>query len=444
MLGEKEKVSAAMWLPLLWVLRCGSRSLLYWFDPQAAMAADSADYMTGNPFDRNFFLALEFLGLGVLIWRRFDVVYFIRHNPFLVLIYTYLLVSLLWSDFPDVSIRRWGRTLGDILMALVVVSESNVPAAVSWMYRRFAYVLIPMSVLFVKYFRELGVAYDFTGQVEMWVGVTTHKNSLGQLVTLSLLLLLWGFLRRKWTALDIPVFLMALWLLAGSRTSNSKTSMLVFLLGAMLLFALSRMRNAKLIGLGVSIGVPLVFVTEVVLEVFFQSSIFNVVVSSTGRDATLTGRTDLWAALIEMGMKHPLLGAGYGSFWLGDFTNTLWKQFVWHPLQAHNGYIDIFIDVGVVGLLLVAFQVFWGLRSSYREIKAGGDLGKLRLMLILMIVVYNISESSFIKPTSLLWFAFLVMSIHDPEGRERVEELPKFYGEGQEPVTVSEEEGESV
>lgn len=423
MLGEKEKekVSPVMWLPLLWMLRCGSRSLAYWLDPQMAMAAD--DYMTGNPYDRNFFLALEFLGFMVLLWRRFDVLYFIRHNAWVVLLYMYMLSSLLWSDFPDVSIRRWARTLGDILMVLVVVTEKNVPAAVFWMMRRFAYVLVPLSVLFVKYFREIGVAYDFTGQMEMWVGVTTHKNSLGQLVTLSLLFFVWQFLRGKWSYLDIPVVIGALWLLGGSGTASSKTSILVFLIGASMLLALARLKNAKVLVVGFCSVVIVGFIGEVILEFFLHTSVFELVLNSTGRDATLTGRTDLWVEVIKIGMQHPFLGSGYGSFWLGDFSHNLWDIFNWHPAQAHNGYIDVFVDIGFIGLFIVLMLVLSGVRSSFREISRGSDFGKFRLVIILMVVIYNISESSFAKPTSLLWFTFLIMAMNDPESDREIEAM---------------------
>ncbi|MDR2729005.1 MAG: hypothetical protein LBB56_07715, partial [Chitinispirillales bacterium] len=175
MIDEKERVSLSMWLPLLWMLRCGSRSLIYWFDPQAAMASDSNDLLTGNPFDRNFFIALEVMAFGVLAYRKFDVLYFAKNNKMLVLLFIYMLSSSLWSAFPDVSTRRWVRALGDLLMVLVILSQKNVIASLDWMYRRFVYLLIPVSVYFVKYMREFGVAYDFTGKAEMWVGVTTRK-----------------------------------------------------------------------------------------------------------------------------------------------------------------------------------------------------------------------------------------------------------------------------
>ena len=431
--GEKERVSLAMWLPLLWMLRCGSRSLIYWFDPQAAMASDSNDLLTGNPFDRNFFIMLEVMAVGVLVYRKFDVLHFAKNNKILLLLFIYMLSSFLWSAFPDVSIRRWVRTLGDLLMVLVILSETNVVASLDWMYRRFVYLLIPVSVFFVKYMRDLGVAYDFTGKAEMWVGVTTHKNSLGQLVVIGSIFLVWAALRKKWRLLDIPIFMMGMWLLNGSKSSSSKTSVMVFLLGASLIFILSRMKNVKIIAVTLFTPLIVLFLTEAMLEVFFKSSIFNVILASTGRDATLTGRTDLWAAVIDLGMKHPLLGGGYGSFWLGNFSNNLWQIFVWHPTQAHNGYIDIFVDLGIVGLTLAAALIVTALVNSYKDIMAGSDLGKFRFVLILMVLIYNISESSLIRPTSLLWFTFLLMAVNYGKTANSDDnvQLPFFYDQSE-------------
>ncbi|MDR0306536.1 MAG: O-antigen ligase family protein [Chitinispirillales bacterium] len=441
MLGEKPHVSAAMWLPLLWMMRCGSRSLLYWLNPEAAMSADSNDLLNGNPVDRNFFIVLEVMAFGVLAFRKFDVLNFTKNNKILVLLYIYMLSSFLWSAFPDVSTRRWVRTLGDLLMVLVILSEKDVPAALDWMYRRFVYVLIPVSVFFVKYMREFGVAYDFTGKAEMWVGVTTHKNSLGQLVVIGSIFLFWAFLRKKGRICDIPVFIMGMWLLNGSGTSNSKTSVMVFIMGAALVFTLSRIKNVKIIAITLCSSLTLLFLTEAMLEVFFKTSIFNFVLASTGRDATLTGRTELWEAVIALGMKQPLLGGGYGAFWLGNFSNNLWQVFVWHPTQAHNGYIDIFVDLGIVGLVVVISLIIAAFVSSYKEIMAGSEFGKFRFVLILMVVIYNISESSLIRPTSLLWFTFLLMAVNDPTAKRIREagggadvELP-FFNEQEEKLT---------
>ena len=74
-----------------------------------------------------------------------------------------------------------------------------------------------------------------------------------------------------------------------------------------------------------------------------------------GREATLTGRTEIWAKFLPFALKEPLIGHGVGGFW----TDAMQKSLEYHLTQAHNGYLDIFLDYGFVGsaAFLVVFVV---------------------------------------------------------------------------------------
>jgi O-antigen ligase len=83
-----------------------------------------------------------------------------------------------------------------------------------------------------------------------------------------------------------------------------------------------------------------------------------------GRDTTLTGRTNLWAELLREPI-NPLLGTGYQSFWPGPRTEYFWAKYSFHPNQAHNGYLETYLNGGFLGVcLLVAMIVSAGSRVS--------------------------------------------------------------------------------
>ncbi|KMQ50692.1 Exopolysaccharide production protein ExoQ [Chitinispirillum alkaliphilum] len=421
---RESKVSLIMWLPLLWLLRVGSRSLAYWFDPELATVEDGLDYLHGNIFDRTFFLTLMAMGGAVLVYRRFALFEFVRNNKLLVLLYIYMAVTILWSAFPEVAMRRWVRSVGDLMMVLVVFTETDYVKSIHWMLRRFAYILVPLSVIFVKYYRHLGVAYDYSGRFTMWIGVTTHKNSLAQLVALSSLFFVWAYFRKKGSLFDIPVLIMSLWLLGGSPSADSATSILAFLSGSVMTFAFLRMRHVKHLAYYVAIFFSAVLLTEVMLNSFFGTSIFSVIVESRGRDETLTGRTDLWVEVIREGMLRPWGGAGYGTFWMGDLTHNLWEIFPWRPMNAHNGFLDIFLELGFIGLGLVVALIVVTIKGVLRLMARGSEFAKFRFIWLVLIIVYNISESSYTRPTALLWFIFLLFAVNDPNpsGEELREE----------------------
>jgi exopolysaccharide production protein ExoQ len=76
-----------------------------------------------------------------------------------------MLISILWSDFPFISLKRWVRTAGCSIMALVVLSEANPYEAMHAILRRTIYVVMPLSVVLVKYYPHLGVSFGrWSGQ----------------------------------------------------------------------------------------------------------------------------------------------------------------------------------------------------------------------------------------------------------------------------------------
>jgi exopolysaccharide production protein ExoQ len=417
--NQKKGISPAILIPLIWFLRVASRGITYWLSPDMTMVSDTEmDYLKGSAIDRNFFVMLEMLAVMVLCFRNIDWGEFVRRNRWLLILYLFMGMSVIWSGFPMVSFKRWIRTIGDLLMVIVLITEIDFTSAIVRLIRVWSYLLIPLSVLFVKYYRHLGVSYDSSGAFEMWIGVTTHKNSLGQLVCVSAFFLAWIFFSRafKTRLFDIPVMLLALWLLNGSKTATSRTSLTVFLVGtAILLLVKLAGTNARLIR---NVALVLVFgflVGNVLTQHFARADLVPYIVASTGGDPTFTGRTFLWDELLKIGEERWLLGAGYGGFWIGSLGHQLWEIFSWRPGQAHNGFIDVYIDLGVIGLILLGIVCISTFRSMVRSIAFDSDWGRFRLVMFIMILIYNYTESSFIKPTSLLWVVFLLIAIQVPE-----------------------------
>src|SRR5262245_24920823 len=118
------RVSRGLWVPFVWFFILGSRSLSLWLNLGGTNArARAEDLMEGSPTDRNLFIALIVLAVLVLIKRRASIVDIVKKNPWLVLFFCYTGLSLLWSDFPAIASRRWIKSFGDPLMALIVLTE---------------------------------------------------------------------------------------------------------------------------------------------------------------------------------------------------------------------------------------------------------------------------------------------------------------------------------
>src|SRR5712691_1396516 len=152
------RVSSALWIPVAWVSIAASRMVSQWFGVTPVM--DSPDqYLEGSPLDRIVLTGLVAAGLMVLLARGRRAGTFLRVNGPILLFFLYGAVSVLWSDYPDVAFKRWTKALGDVVMVLIVLTEPDPSAAVKRLLGRAGFLLIPLSVLLIKYYPELGVGY---------------------------------------------------------------------------------------------------------------------------------------------------------------------------------------------------------------------------------------------------------------------------------------------
>ena len=310
-------LSLGAWLPLIWMLVVGSRPISFWFSPSAQFEGVEAN-LEGSPIDRTFYQIMIFAGILVLLQRRVNWARLIQKNRWLLLYFAYFGISTLWSDDPFVAFKRWTKDIGNIVMVLIVLSEANPVEAVKAVLLRCGYVLIPMSVVLVKYFPELARSYNQWTGIPSFTGVTTDKNLLGMVLAALGIALVWSLIEIIKTRaaiqrrIQISVYAM---LLAGTAwlllIANSATGLICFALGAtsILILELKSVRRHIRAWTVLSLTVAMLVVLSGVWS--------EVKVYGTGflnRDATLTGRSEIWDAVLAEN-TNPIIGEGFYSFW---------------------------------------------------------------------------------------------------------------------------------
>ncbi len=176
---DSVRTSKALWLPVIWLSISGSRSLSGWLG--MGMPEEVAGQLPATSLlDQLVAATLMLLGAIVLIRRGRDVTSLLKANWPIVLYFSFCLVSLVWSDFPGWGFKRWVRALGDLIMVLIVATEAQPTAALRRLFSRVGFVLLPASVLLIKYYPGLGQGWDTWG-LRTFTGVTTNKNVLGNL-----------------------------------------------------------------------------------------------------------------------------------------------------------------------------------------------------------------------------------------------------------------------
>jgi O-antigen ligase len=398
--------SAALLIPGLWVTILGSRPVSGWIG--GGSAETNAD---SNPINTISFGLLIVLAIFVLNRRGIDWGSTIRSNKTLFLIFFFLALSAFWSEMPFVSIKRLFKVFGCVPVAMVILTEANPAAALRAVFVSVSYVLFPLSVIYIKYFPSIGRQVSHSGE-NMFTGVATHKNSLGLLVFVLFLVIVWDFIeiirnktdpqRKTQIFLRSGLLLMGLWLL---KRSDSQTSVLCLVIGGIIFWGsgrLIRMKRGKQVLIGC---LGLVFCLMALDKTVGLS---DTIVRALGRNPTLTGRTDIWRVVLEQ-KTDPLIGEGFYIFW-----DTAKGQIVADQLMriysTHNGYLETYVDSGLIGdFLLALFLLAAGGRTIHR-LFAGNPLGRVGLAYWFTALIYNLSESSFFR-LEPLWFTLLLVTI---------------------------------
>lgn len=405
--------SSVLWVPLVWMFIAGSRNPSQWLSSQMG----SASLEDGNPLDRTISSILLLLAIGILMSRSFNWGGFFARNLALTVFLLFTLVSVLWSDFPLVSLKRWIRDCGNYLMILVVLSDRRPVEATRTLFRRLFFLLIPLSILLVKYYPEIGRVYDpWTGMAQ-YSGATTGKNLLGLEALLSGLFFfwdtvtIWSHRKKRRTKRIIQVnfaFLgMSLWLL---NIANSATCRVCMVLGCLVVAAVhTRFFRRRPVFLKVLI--PTAFCLYLILA--FGLDMNGQLAGAVGKDPTLTDRTKIWAFVLSM-HTNPLIGTGYESFWMGPRLQWFWQTAGLGQInEAHNGYLEVYLNLGLIGLFLLS----WFLIASYRTICARlrpfSNLASLTLALWLTMLFYSVTEAGF--RSGLIWLTFLLAGVAVPK-----------------------------
>jgi O-antigen ligase len=420
--AREPKTSGALWVPVIWMFILASRLPSQWLGGAGGFSVEGLE--EGNPLDRTILSVLILLAIGILVSRSFQWGAFLARNPALTVFLSFALLSVVWSDFSFITFKRWFRDLGNYVMILVPLSDPHPLEAVRTLLRRLCYLLIPLSVVIVKYYPDIGRSYDSWSGAAFYSGATTSKNMLGILCLVSGLFFFWDTVTR-WSdrkqarmkriiLVNAVHICMTLWLL---NLCDSATSRLCLALGCLVIAAAHSKAFQRRPGFLKTL-IPGGFVLYLILAYGFNLN--ESVAKAVGRDPTLTGRTTIWGLLLSM-HTNPLLGTGYETFWLGPRLEWVWQRYAPGLNEAHNGYLEVYLNLGLIGLLLLVGFLIGSYRTICRSLPPFSSLGSFSLALWTILLFYSVTEAGF--RSGLMWFVFLMGAIAAGFAGERMHSL---------------------
>ena len=412
---ETPNVTNALWLPVIWVLIVCSRTLSQWFYLFGVRTFASSSFEEGSSLDAAVLSAMIVSAILVLRQRQICLSEIVRENKWLVLFVLYCLLSAAWSDSPLISAKRWIKMLGHPIMLLVVLTEPEWEEAWTRLMKRAAYVLFPVSILWMKYYPWLGRRYESDGALHN-VGITVTKNELGVISIVFGLFFFWCLLQmwpnrresayRKELLLNVGLLSLTGYCLAKA---HSATSVLSLVLSAIIMLSLglgfvdkARIRTYAVISL----------LAVTAAQAFF--GVFGRIIELTGHSSTLEGRGHLWEVVLATD-HNPILGAGYESYWSGERLQSIWSmpEFWWKPIQAHNGYIEVYLNLGIVGLAILIGVLLVAFKKCSEELIYRFEWGRLMISYLGMLVLHNWTEAGF-KGLGMMFFVFFFVAINLP------------------------------
>jgi O-antigen ligase len=372
-----------------------------WITPFFGATADDST----SSVLRDMFFPAYIAGVLVMSLTLKDGVRAIIRQPALIMILFIVCLSVIWSVAPDQTERR--------AVAIVFTSLGGVALGARYRWSQmtemlavcFA-VLAVLSLIMGAFVPSIGrMATIFPGA---WRGLWPEKNALGGYMTLGFVVfaaaaameprrrVLWG----AFAALALALVLM----------STSKTSLVALMLGAATFSFVFLARRGPIMGVITSFGAVLT-IFAVLAFLFFSA---DVAFALLGKDATLTGRTNIWQGVMYEIHKRPLLGYGYGAVW---DDKTGWGPVYWivkiagfRPAHAHNSWLEQWLGLGLCGL------VAWSLYFTQTLISAITAVFRhkgayLALPFVLVYGMVTLTESIAVIYNDFRWVMFVAISI---------------------------------
>jgi O-antigen ligase len=380
-----------------------------------ALATDGAPTY-GGTLSRLLWLALLGAGLTALAWRASLARSLLRWlNPFLLVFIVLAAASIAWSIDPLVTARRLIRVVAIVAVALAF-------GLIAWHPRRFQNVLRPVvtamlagSLVFGVTRPELAIHQETSGVLAgAWHGLASHKNGLGDLACVGLILWLHAWLSRE----TRPLFAMlgaglATACLYLSRSSTSLVAMGLALLFLLLLLGLPSALRRYMPWLVALFAGVLVTISLVLLRILpGLHTLLTPVGALTGKDLTLTGRSEIWDLMLDHIGQQPYLGTGYGAYWARSDQGTPSFEFVlklgFDPGSAHNGYLEVLNDLGALGLGVLLLYLVVFVLQAVRLMRSDHAQAALFLALFLQQAVANLTESRWFSALSV---DFVIMTL---------------------------------
>lgn len=316
-------------------------------------------------------------------------------------------VSAVWSGAPALTLRKAVALAATTLFGAYFATRYE-PGEQLRLLVSACTVVMTFSIAF----SILGIGHAVNTPDAGWIGVFVHRNAFGRMMVFSAGAFL-AFAYTDRTHKNSGYMRTAIaFLLILMSTSRGALVYGCALLVAFLYFVRLRQttRAPKVLKQTLFAAVLLAAVGCVVLKYF------DAITAAMGRDANMTGRIPMWIYSAVFALQHPWLGYGFNAFWRGAEGPSagIWQLLSWAAPHAHNGLLNLWLDLGFVGvgIFLCGFAVT--VVRSFRFLRRCEESAAALwpCTFLAFFVVSNLTESSMVDVNTIFWIAYVSVFIN--------------------------------
>ncbi len=409
-------------------------SILYWYIFYQNLPSDFGLNKTihgdavssGNTLDRIMKLGMLAVSIYVIATRWSLTRSMAKHiNLGAAAVLALAALSAKWSIDRDATLLRFISLLAIVLLCFSI-------SLMGWHRRRFQQLALPpllyilfaslvLGILFPDRIVEIGTDISLRGS---WHGITLTKNQFGMTASIAAIICVNRWLAREGRAsLALAGAAVAVVCVILSRSNASLFATMLAVLFMVLVMRVPVIRQRFSTPVAVGIGATLL-VYELAIQGVIPGAytLLSPIMSLTGKDASLSARTDIWDIIKDHIHAAPYLGTGYGAYWVGPLPESPSFVFTYkmyfYPTEAHNGYLDIINDLGYAGLICLVAFLFFYIRQALQLMETDRNQAALYLALLFQQMAMNMTESEWFSRDSTFTVLVLAMTclcraVHD-------------------------------
>ncbi len=384
---------------------------LFLFETTADLVAQDTRAML-----RMFWFAAYIPTLFLVLRRWRDIGSWIFSIPFFLLLLVILAISsTMWSGVPEVTFRRSIALMLTTLFGLYLAKCYDNEEVLELLVWCLSFIMI-LNWIFALGVPSWGRMMYESG--EAWRGVFIHKNVMGETMLLYLIVL--TQFEYKTIRARAFVFFAGMLSLGLLLLSKSMTPVIIAVLLIVVHFLLNILRS--------DIRYARIFFVLSLLWVSFVGILIlvniDMILNFLGRDLSLTGRDEIWTLLLEQIQEHYMFGYGYNAFWGedGGAATHVWNQLGWKMKSAHNGFLELCLSLGFLGLGLFMILYIKVIDASLFYAYTGNSWP---LLFLIFFTLLNITESRILEQNNLYWVIFVVIAVQLNPRRRRIHSIQR-------------------